>query len=340
MGKLMLSARESLPIPWRNPWYWTATCLLVGALLWLNSRFISGPIIQVAEAVPFDGRARYYYPREYGWPWGAVTISTRYQDQLRDGRAVPVERLHEIHWGALLGDSLLAVGGLWLLGRVYERADRDRVRGFWRVLPVRLGLRAFFVLFTLIVVWLGDSVRQGVAQKQILDDLRARGVGVLYEHEYHGDGPGSNPRYGAEPPRPLLRKLFGSEWGVRVIAVGLNDVQGNPAVVLEDLSSVRGIQMITFTPRSETEVDDDVLRALQKFSALRQIFVTGASDTARARYVEALPNCNVMPFEGWRAFAENRRREQELASRKQSNTRGAIIRRKREEMRRRSLQGH
>lgn len=312
--KAPLVLRRVFAIPWRNRWFWCAVLAISIGFAALNTRYHSLVTESVAEAVPFDGRFRNHFPREYGWPWSAVRITTVYDGLTMSATSVPLGRNFDVLWIPLLGNVSILVAVILIVGRSYAIAAQQQTKGIQAALPFRFTLRSLFIVLTILGVWLGATLREAAKQKRVLDELRAQGAEVAYEYENHRVTPGGT--FPTEPPLPWLRGVFGEEWGLRVLGVDFQSAQGDPVEMLTQLAQLNGVESLRLSARPlDDVVDSGLLVALQNLPDLRRLDIAGASEAARRQYRQALPNCTIIPYEGLQAYVEKRRHDRQVKAR-------------------------
>ena len=150
---------------------------------------------------------------------------------------------------------------------------------------LRFSLRTFFVLLTLLCIWLGLQVNAARRQREARAAIVKGGGTIGYEYQkvpkssYPG---GYDIDYSIGPPTPeWLRHLFGDDFFCNVISVGSYD-RRIPAVFDWRLFSqlpklevvaLTNVQMASENQTTQRRVNDSDLKALKSLSRLRSLYI-------------------------------------------------------------------
>jgi hypothetical protein len=134
---------------------------------------------------------------------------------------------------------------------------------------IRFRLRTLLVLMTVVAVWLGLTMKRLREQERAVARIRELGGQVTYDYQIDAEG---NPISNPEPPGlQSIRRLFGPQWGLRVIHVDLTVEVGSRATD-RDLEVLLSLPDITYLNVGETRlITNEGLRIIGGLAQLKEL---------------------------------------------------------------------
>ena len=138
-----------------------------------------------------------------------------------------------------------------------EQTDKPKPRRRW----LQYSLRTFFVLLTVLCVWLGWTVHRANEQRKVVEWVKEMGGTVEYDYQFDKDDVDIDD---AEPPGPAwLDQLLGVDYRQEVEGVDLADTQAN------DLTPLAGLKRLEWLAIRGTPLSD--LTPLAKLTRLQEL---------------------------------------------------------------------
>ena len=163
--------------------------------------------------------------------------------------------------------------------------EKPKPRRRW----LQYSLRTFFVLLTVLCVWLGWTVHLANEQRKAVEWVREKGGSVEYDYE-HNPNPFSVVK--GKPPVPKwLVQLLGVDYFGNVTGVDIGvPVEDSP---VRDLTPLAGLQSLQELNLYSTQVND--LTPLANLTSLETLYVinTPVSEEQVEQLRKALPNCKI-----------------------------------------------
>lgn len=166
---------------------------------------------------------------------------------------------------------------------------------------LRVSLRAFFVAFSLLCVWLGFLVNAAHRQNRVVDLVHSLGGSVGYDYQYeapefkimvdHADIGGVGPP--PTPPGPKwLRELLGDHYFCDVVTVHLSDSRVTNDVVM-DIGKLTSLRSLTLA--NCPKVTDEGVKHLRTSLPLWNLSLNGTQcSDAGVRHISKVKTLEVL----------------------------------------------
>ena len=149
--------------------------------------------------------------------------------------------------------------------------QRSLHQRFLRVRWLRYSLRSFFVVITLLALWLGHSIQQARNQAAAIDLIQSFGGAIHYEYEL-SDKNLNRSIAGLDPERPhpeWLTRVFGDDFFYRVSKVafvGIDDSQ------MKRLAPhLQALPRLSFFVLHSCDVTDEGLQYVRELTGLERL---------------------------------------------------------------------
>jgi Leucine-rich repeat (LRR) protein len=115
---------------------------------------------------------------------------------------------------------------------------------------LRLSLRTFFVLVTIVCLLLGLKILPAVRQREAVETIRKAGGGLAYDYQHVRGSMRLNAPSGEPPGPPWLRKLIGIDLFANVVRVDCQDT------AFEDIDAIENLPQLEHLNLNATLVRD------------------------------------------------------------------------------------
>ena len=140
-----------------------------------------------------------------------------------------------------------------------------------RRLAARFSLRSFFVVVTLLAVWMGIQTTHARRTRAALGRIAVLGGSVHFAHQY--DASGAFNKNAAPAGPQWLRDLVGGEYFDRVVYIQVQ----SPQLTDEDLITIAALGDVKIFWLEGTSVSDQGMQHVAKMKKLERLFLAGTA---------------------------------------------------------------